>query len=111
MDNIPSEFWMVMITVLTLMFALILYYVAMLLRETTFAVGDMRITIQRSNDILEHAEEIVKRAESIVHMVEVAAGQISENIVVPIVSLGAYIKTANGFLSGFLGSSKKSESK
>jgi hypothetical protein len=68
MNEIPAIYWMIVIGGLSVMFGLILYYVAMLFKETSLTVAttrevvsDSRSLVQNSNKLLEQANEIVDK--------------------------------------------------
>lgn len=98
MDQISSEFWMGIISVLTFFFSLIMFYFAMLLREA-------RGTIERANHVIDEANDIVIMAKE---TISEAKGALQE-FITPTKKVGSYLNLAVNFVEKFLPSKKEDQ--
>ena len=90
-NSIPAEFWMVIVSALTLMLCLILYYFAMLLKEATATVAETRKTVATANSLL---DEIAGAGADVKHTIKGVATTVDHvnNIVrKPILRLGSIV--------------------
>lgn len=103
MDTIPPIFWMIIVSVVTVMVCLILYHVAMLIKETKTTVVDARGIMNQASKTLQQVDLIVNDVKSSVSTIRGTVEEVSQSIVAPI------RKISNGILiaSTFLGSLKK----
>jgi methyl-accepting chemotaxis protein len=99
MEGIPSWYWMTIITFLTALFGLILYYVAMLVKETTSTMSEVKVTIADSRKLIQNANQIVEDVQDTVSNVKGTIDQLNESILQPVKQVGDMVK-------GFLGSIK-----
>jgi hypothetical protein len=120
--EIPALFWMVIISILTFFLAMIFYYLAMLLKESQGAMSDARVTIVKTNDVLDESKEVIiltratmenlqtttdalsESVDSITKSVKVSVDEINTAVVIPAKQIGSYLQMASGLLQGFLGS-------
>jgi hypothetical protein len=100
MSNIPPIYWMIIIGFITFMFGLVLYYLAMLIRESKDAVADSRKIIQNTEEILKQATLIVNDLQESVSVVKGTVLQINEAILVPIKKIGSTISVVGDFFTG-----------
>ena len=100
MDTIPSVFWMVIIAVIAIMICLVLYYVAMLLKETKDAVGDSRKLIQGLEPTMKQVDLIIADVQSTTSMLKGTVQDINEGIVMPIRNIGSAFSAMSGLVSG-----------
>lgn len=105
MDTIPPVFWMIIVSVLTVMTCLILYYIAMLIKETRTTVADARDTMKQATKMLQQAELIVSDVQASISTMRGTVEEINQSILAPIRKIAGGILTA----SAFLGSLKKSK--
>lgn len=104
MDNnaIPAVFWMIVISVVSGMFTLILYYVAMLVRESTSTLREVQGTIRDSREILQGAKKIVEDSSEIVSVVKGSVGNLKTTLDEFNTMLLVPIRSISSFISGFL---------
>ena len=100
MSEIPYIYWMIIVGIVTFMFSLVLYYLAMLIRESKDAIKDSREIIQNANKMMEQATLIVNDAQEIVSTLKGTVGEVNEAILVPIKKVGSAISIVGDFLSG-----------
>jgi hypothetical protein len=86
MDAIPVWYWMTVIGVVTALVSLILFYMAMLLRESTAVVRDTR--------------EIVTTVKDTVQ-------EVNEAIVGPARGVGNFLNSISAFLAGLVNPKKE----
>ena len=82
------------------MFGLVLYYLAMLIRESKDAVADSRKIIQNTEEILKQATLIVNDVQESISAVKGTVLQINEAVLVPIKKIGSTISVVGDFLTG-----------
>ena len=99
MDTIPSVYWMIIIGAVTFMVCLVLYYVAMLLRESKEAVTDGRSLVKDAQKTLQQADLIINDLQASITAVRGAIEEISQSILGPIRKIGAGISIASNFLN------------
>lgn len=109
METIPAWFWMTVIAFLTVLFGLILYYVAMLIRETTATMSEVKATltdsrklIQNANVIVEDSMGIVKDVKDSVSKLKGTVDEVNEMILVPVRKVGNILETVLSFVEGFI---------
>jgi cell division protein FtsB len=105
MDNnqIPALFWMVIITGLSSLLGLILFYCAMLLKDTRSTVQELTKTVAKSNKLLDEVDDVVITAKESVSLLKDTATEINRSVVAPVRSLGSVLHTLSGFVEGFRG--------
>ena len=108
METIPPIFWMIIVSVLTIMVCLILYYIAMLIKETRTTGVDARETMKQANKILTQAELIVNDIQSSVSTVRTTVEEINQSILAPIRRLAGGVLAVSSFIGG-LKSKKETE--
>ncbi|MCA9376897.1 hypothetical protein H6763_02910 [Candidatus Nomurabacteria bacterium] len=102
MDNqIPAVFWMVVISGLSILLGMILYYLAMILREATNTMSEVTKTVQKSNVLLDDAAEVVSVAKTSAKKLEETVDEVNKAIIVPVRSIGSVLHTVSGFIEGF----------
>jgi methyl-accepting chemotaxis protein len=108
METIPPIYWMIVIGFLALFFCLILYYIAMLFKETSETVSAVKSIVKESKGmvknvekILEESTEIVAAAKRTTLMVENTATEIKEYVIQPIKKIGGVFSMISGFAEGF----------
>lgn len=92
METIPSTYWMIIIGFVVLMICLVLYYLAMLLKETKKVVTDTGTLLKETDLILKDVRQVVASAKGTVD-------QINEAILVPIKRIGYGISMVTSFLN------------
>lgn len=105
MSDIPSWFWMLIIAGLSGMLGLIMYHMAMLLRETTLTVREFRYVVTEMHDIIDTAKAFLDRVNRIADTIENTVGAVSESILKPLAAIGVWMNTIKGVVSRFTGGS------
>ncbi len=107
METIPPIYWMVLIAVITVFVCLILYYVAMLFKETSETVSEVRNIVKESKGIIKNVEKIMEESTEIVGaakrttlMVENTVGEVKEQVVQPIKKIGGIFSMVASFFEG-----------
>ena len=108
METIPPMYWMILIAVVTIFVCLILYYVAMLFKESSETVSEVKEIVRESKGIIKNVEKIVEESTEIVGatkrttlMVEGTVVELKEHIIQPIKKIGGVFSMAASFLEGF----------
>ncbi len=99
-NTIPALFWMVIIFGLSVLLGLILYYLAMLLKDSRETVKEVTKTVSKSNKLLDEVDEVVVDAKESVKLFKETATEINKSIVMPVRSIGSVLYTISGFLNG-----------
>lgn len=100
MSEIPAIYWMIVVGAVTVMFCLVLYYLAMLIKEGRDAVRDSREIIKNANKMMEQATVIVNDVQEVVSSVKRTVGQVNEAILIPIRKIGNTVSMVGDFLGG-----------
>ena len=108
METIPPIYWMILLSVLAIFFCLILYYVAMLFKETSETVAEVKEIVKESKGmikniekILEESTEIVSAAKRTTLMVEGTINEAKDMIIQPIRKIGGLLSMIGGFFDGW----------
>ena len=106
MESIPAQYWMVVIGAVTALICLILYYIAMFMKESSRTVVEVRETIRESrvlirnsNRIVEEAGSIVSTARQSVNMLQGSLNEVNESLLSPVKKLGGVMSAAVEFLA------------
>ena len=101
METIPATYWMVIIGVVTLMLCLVLYYIAMLIKESRDVVKDSRAIIKNADEIMKQTTLIVNDAQETIATVKGTIISINDSILLPIKKIGNTITMVGDFFEGF----------
>lgn len=99
MEQIPSEFWMIIISTVTIALIAIMYQIAMMLKDLRATVIGATEAINKSNRILEGVEAMVEQAQGVVGNVE--------EIIMRILSPFEMISDIMQFLAGLINMAPK----
>lgn len=91
---------MIIIGFVTIMICLVLYYFAMLIKESKDAVADSRKLIQNTEEILKKTTLIVNDVQESISTLKGTVLQINEAILLPIKKIGSTISIVGDFLTG-----------
>lgn len=101
---------------------MILYYLAMLIKESQGAVSDSRVTITKTNALLDESTEVLiltkatmenvqkttdalsESVDTITTSVKTSVDELNTAVVVPAKQIGSYLQMASGFIQGMVGS-------
>lgn len=110
METIPAIYWMILIGVVTGFICLILYYIAMLLKETKETVTEAKYIVRESKGLVKHANKMLEEATEIVGIakkgviaLESIVHEVKDQIIKPIRSIGNVFSTFSSLLEGFKG--------
>lgn len=108
METIPPVFWMILISVLAVFFCLILYYIAMLFKETSETVKEVKYVVKESKGMVKNVEKILEESSEIVSavkratiMVEGTISELKEHIIEPVKKIGGVFSMVGSFFEGF----------
>lgn len=101
MSEIPSVYWMIIFGAVTFMFCFVLYYLAMLIKESRDAIRDSREMLKSADEILKKTTLIVSDVQEAIATVKGTVDQVNEAILLPIKRVGSAITTVGDFVSGF----------
>lgn len=99
MNSIPPIFWMIIVSVLTVMLSFIFYHVAMLIRETKLTVKDARETMREVNKVLQKVDLIINNVQESVAMVRGTVEEINQGILAPVRKIAGFTALITGILS------------
>ena len=100
METIPATYWMVIIGVVTFMICFVLYYIAMLIKESRDVVRDSRAIINNADEIMKQTTLIVNDAQEAVSTVKATILSINDSILLPIKKIGNTITIVGDFVEG-----------
>ncbi len=107
MDTIPPMYWMILIAFVTIFICLILYYVAMLFKETSQTVSEVKKIVRDSSGMVKNIEKILEESTEIVSatkrttlMLENTATEIKDHIIQPVKKIGGVLSMFSGFFDG-----------
>lgn len=100
MSEISPIYWMIIIGAVTFMVCFVLYYVAMLLKESKDAVGDSRKIIQNAEQTMKQVDLILADVQGTVAIVKNTIEEINEGVIKPIKNIGSAVSAVSGFVSG-----------
>ena len=103
MGDIPAWFWMFIIFGLSVLLGMIMYHLAMLLRESTLTVREFKYLVIELHDILDSAKIFLERANRIADTVGNVVDTVSNTILKPVATIGMWMKSAQGVMSRFTG--------
>ncbi|MGI5897765.1 MAG: hypothetical protein ACOX6Q_01230 [Candidatus Dojkabacteria bacterium] len=86
METVPPIFWMIIVSILTIMLCVVLYYLAMLLKE--------------SRDTVSKTEPIIKDLQTSITSITETLNEINTLIIKPVRGIGAAISVVNGIITG-----------
>ncbi len=115
METIPAQYWMVIIGALSALLGLILYYVAMFLKESTKTVVEVRGVVKESKEVLQKTNAIVDDAGIIVSSfkevsngIQTSLSETVDSILTPLQKLGSVISALIELLIEMVTPDKKS---
>jgi len=100
METIPATYWMVIIGVVTFMVCLVLYYIAMLIKESRDVVRDSRSIIKNADAIMKQTTLIVDDVQDTVSVLKGTIMSINETVLIPIRKIGTTVTIVGDFLDG-----------
>lgn len=103
MDAIPSWFWMIIITGLSAMIGLIFFYMAMLLRETTMSMREIRYMIIELHELVDSVKIILEKGKRVLDTVVSTTDAISVAVMRPVKVVGSIVSNIESFFAGFFG--------
>lgn len=108
MQEIPTWFWMIIISGLSGMLGLILFYVAMLLKESMMTVREFRYMIVEVHDIIDSIKVAIEKAQRIVDKVSSTVDTISDVVVRPVTTIATFFSGVKDIVSKRFGISDDS---
>jgi uncharacterized protein YoxC len=100
MSEIPAVYWMIIFGAVAFMICFVLYYVAMLLKESKDAVGDSRKIIQGLEGTMKQVDLILADVQATISTVRGTIDEVNEGVIKPIKSIGSAVSALSGFVSG-----------
>ncbi len=99
---------MILIAVIAIFLCMILYYIAMLFKETSETVSEVKHIVKDSKGMIKNVEKILEETTEIVAaakrstlMVETTVNEAKEHIIEPIKKIGGVFSMISGFFEGF----------
>ncbi|HVX93161.1 MAG TPA: hypothetical protein VHA74_03565 [Candidatus Dojkabacteria bacterium] len=96
METIPATFWMVIISALTALVCLILYYVAMLVKETTGTMVEVKNTIIDSRKLIQNSNAIVEDVRVSVDSIKGTVKEVNQSILGPVKAIAKLMNSIFG---------------
>lgn len=94
MNNIPPEFWMVIVSVLTGFVCFVLYQFGSVIKESKNTIVEAKKAVMNVNNVISDVSDVVNSAKGTVQ-------EINESIVRPIKQISSIISVASGIIEGF----------
>jgi hypothetical protein len=92
-ETIPSIYWMIIIGIPVGFFTFILFEIGMFIKDSRGIVTETKETLQKTNKILEDAQDIVGTAKATVY-------EVNQAVITPVRSIGRMLSTVAAFLDG-----------
>lgn len=108
MDGIPAEFWMVIISVITLFLVFIMYQLSLLLKETTKTVGETAKVVTELQDTVRKANVVIEDASEVMTMAKDTVSDLQTDVVKPLLSIASVVGTVAELWESFSGGFKSS---
>ena len=93
METIPPMFWMVVVGLITVMICFVLFYLAMVLKETKRAIEGSKDLIKKTTLIVDDTQEMIATVKGTVR-------EVNEGIIVPIRNIAHGVDIASSFIRG-----------
>ncbi|MBP5204225.1 hypothetical protein J6Z48_01115 [bacterium] len=117
METIPAVFWMIVVLGVAIMLCLVLYHLAMLIKEakntviqTNKVIEETKVTVNRTNeiltdtkDIVADAKDMVSDARDIVTTAKVTSNAVSTTVMEPVREIGSTLSAISSFISAIRG--------
>lgn len=103
MDVIPAWYWMVIIAGLSGMLGLIMYYMAMFLRETTLTVREFKYVVVDFHDIMDVARTFFEKVNRVADTVSSTVDVVSNSILKPVAMIGTVFNSLRSVVNRFTG--------
>lgn len=100
MSEIPSWFWMIIIAGLSGVFGMILFYTAMLIRESLFTVREARLILKESRDLIASAKEAFHKLNGMFSKIQMTVETVSDSIIQPFVLISSLVGKIKSKISG-----------
>ncbi len=100
MSEIPSIYWMIIIGVIVLMICLVLYYLAMLIKQSGEVVKETKPLLKNADEILKQTASMVNDAQEAVSVVKDTLIEMNETVLIPVRKIGSAINVIGDFLKG-----------
>jgi len=102
-NEIPAWFWMVVIAWLAALAGLILFYIAMVMKETASTIAETREVVKSSNKLVAESTEIVADLKDSAKLLSTAMKDVSESILPPIKRIGVLLNSITSILDRITG--------
>lgn len=103
MDEIPYWFWMIIVTGLSGMLGFIMYYLALLLRETMLTVREFKYLVVEFHDVLDSAKVLMEKMNRVSDTMTRTVETVSSSILQPLAAIGSWINSLRSMISSFTG--------
>lgn len=100
--QIPALFWMFIIGAFTIMLCYILYYIAMIMKETSSTIVEVREVVKSSNVVIVESTDLIKDTKEIVSTVKNSVKELNEKVIQPITEIGTIITSVSGLIGKFI---------
>lgn len=105
-NEIPAWFWMIIIAWLAVLLGLILYYIAMVMKETAGTIKETSEVVKSSNKLVTESTEILSDLKGTAKMLNTVMKEVSDSILPPIKKIGTLLNAVTTVLdkiTGFIG--------
>lgn len=106
LNEIPAEFWMVIVSVVTLFLVLIMYQFAMLLKETTKTMSETSKVVTELQETVKKANIVLEDASEVVSMTKTTVEEVQSNVVQPVLRIASVVGIVSDLVDTFTGSAK-----
>lgn len=103
MADIPSWFWMLVVAGLSGMLGLIMYYIALLLRETMLTVREFKYIVVEFRDILDSTKALMQKVNRMSDTMATTIETISGSILKPIAVVGTWVNSIKSVIEQYTG--------
>lgn len=106
MNEVPAEFWIAIVTSLTIGVLLVFFYLIEALRKLTATLDESQRSVRKTNLILDTVNLIVTDARDEMIMMMETFGALRRNVFSPLSNIGTVATAVKAFLDGAKGENK-----
>ena len=100
MQDIPTYFWITIISSLTIGLLLVFYYLINALHKLSIVLEESRQSVKKSNKILETVDLMTEDARDAMNAMVDTLGKVRENVLQPLANVGTVAVAAKSFVEG-----------
>ncbi len=100
MDQIPAWFWMLIIGGLSVVIGMILFYTAMLVRESVMTLREFRFMLVELHDILDSSKLLLEKVNRVADTASSVVDSFSRTVMKPLSVVSSFMDNLTGRFGG-----------